>query len=56
MHPTTRWGQRVAEAVRRAVEARGGTIAAIESYAPTTTTFSAEVGLPVFSLKGPPSG
>jgi len=44
LHPSTRWGQRVAAAVRRAVEARGGTIAAIETYAPTTTTFSAEVG------------
>jgi branched-chain amino acid transport system substrate-binding protein len=44
LHPSTRWGQRVSASVRREVEARGGSIVADEAYAPTATTFTAEVG------------
>jgi branched-chain amino acid transport system substrate-binding protein len=44
LHPNTRWGQRAGASLRREVEARGGTIVADEAYAPTATTFAAEVG------------
>ncbi|MFO0711408.1 MAG: ABC transporter substrate-binding protein [Sandaracinus sp.] len=44
MHPSSRWGQRVAAIVRREAEAHGATIVADESYAATATSFTAEVG------------
>lgn len=44
LHPSTRWGQRVAAIVRREIEARGGAVVADEGYAPNATTFTAEVG------------
>jgi tetratricopeptide (TPR) repeat protein len=43
LHPSSRWGQRVAAAVRREIEARGGAVVADEAYAPTATTFTEEV-------------
>ena len=44
LHPTSRWGERVAAIVRREAEARGASVVANEAYAPTATSFTAEVG------------
>ncbi len=44
LHPTSRWGERVAAIVTREAQARGATVVANETYAATATTFTAEVG------------